>query len=257
MFSCTFLLLGLGWSLPHARELDLSLLLVDAAHRLLWPGTASASPGLACTGSPAILATASTPGRVGYSSKASLEVPLPTPGRVHPGRAPAYGRQRPACSAAARATEEPEPWRKCPGPAVGQGGAGAGTALMVPSCFSSPRLEGKVDFGIGALSFIPDCCSPQPSPCIFTGPAESPARPCPAPGHPPPGQLALQHPAPSIFTPLSTEFASSLGSLMPVCHIYRLLVWGDEPWGHSAGRQDFVVACRPLACSWYLQLPNR
>lgn len=31
---------------------------------------------------------------------------------------------------------------------VGQGGACTGTALMVPSCFSSPWLEGKVDFGI-------------------------------------------------------------------------------------------------------------
>lgn len=148
MFCCTFLLLGLGWSLFHARELDQSLLLVDAAHSLLCPGIASASPGLAYTSSPSDLGTASALGRVGYSSKASLEVPLPTPGRVRPGRAPAGSRKPPARSAAAQATKKPEPWRKCPGPAVGQGGAGAGTALMVPSCFSSPQLEGEVDFGI-------------------------------------------------------------------------------------------------------------
>lgn len=34
-FSFTLLLLSLDWSLPHARKLDSSLLLVDAAHRLL------------------------------------------------------------------------------------------------------------------------------------------------------------------------------------------------------------------------------
>lgn len=48
---------------------------------------------------------------------------------------------------------------------------------------------------------------------------------------------------------------------MPVCDIYRLLEQGAEPWGipagsRSVGRQNFAVACRRLACSWYLQLPN-
>lgn len=48
---------------------------------------------------------------------------------------------------------------------------------------------------------------------------------------------------------------------MPLmCHIYRLLGQGSEPWGIpagrcSAGRQDFMVACT-LTRSWYLQLPN-
>lgn len=155
MFSCTSLLLGLGWSLSPAREQDPSLLLMDAAHRLLQAGTASASPGLDRTSSPSDLGTASTLGRVGYSSKASLEVPLLTPGRAHPGRAPACSRKPSARSAAAQATKEPEPWRKCPGPMVGQGGAGTGTALMVPSCFSPPQLGGKVDFGIWSPLLYP------------------------------------------------------------------------------------------------------
>lgn len=122
-------------------------------------------------------------------------------------------------------------------------------------------LKAKLTLASGALSFIPDCCTPQPSPHIFTGPVESPVRPCPVPGHSPLGQLGVQLPAPSIFSPLSTELAASLGSPMPMCHIYRLLGQGVEPWGipagsRSMGRQDFAVACRPFACCWYLQLPN-
>jgi len=92
------------------------------------------------------LGTVCSLGRVGYSSKASLEVPLPALGRVRAGRAPSF---------AVRATGEPQPWRKFPGPVAGQGGAGTGTALMVPSCFSSPRLEGKVDFGIWSPLLYP------------------------------------------------------------------------------------------------------
>uniref|UniRef100_A0A663NAW3 Uncharacterized protein n=1 Tax=Athene cunicularia TaxID=194338 RepID=A0A663NAW3_ATHCN len=93
--------LRMWWRRKQKQKLDPSRLLMDAAHRLLRPGTTSASPGLACTSSHNDPGTASTLGRVGYSSKASLEMFLPTPGRVRPGRAPACSRKPPARSAAA------------------------------------------------------------------------------------------------------------------------------------------------------------
>lgn len=71
--------------------------------------------------------------------------------------------------------------------------------------------------------------------------------------HLPLWQQGEQHPAASIFIPQSMEFAVSSGSPRSVCHIYRLLGQGAEPWGipagsHSAGRQGFVVACRAPPC---------
>lgn len=118
-------------------------------------------------------------------------------------------------------------------------------------------LKAKLTLASGALSFIPDCCSPQPFPCIFTGPVESPVCPCPAPGHPPLGQLDIQHPAPSIFSSPCTGLDASLKSPLPVCHMYGLLGQGAEPQripagSHGASRQDSMAACRVLACSWYL-----
>lgn len=136
------------------------------------------------------------PPRVGWDTAArpSLEVPLSTQGRVCPGRASACSRKPSAHSATAQAMKSLSLEE------VGQGGACTGTALMVPSCFSSSWLEGKVDFGIwipifnSRLQFTPalplrlhwsrgEPCSPTSSPRTFSG------------------QLAVQHPETCIFAP--------------------------------------------------------
>lgn len=87
-------------------------------------------------------------GRVGYGSKGKFGCASAYLGQGASRQGSSLQQEASARPVAARATREPKPWRKCPGPTVGQGGAGTGTGLMVPSCFSSPRLEDKVDFGI-------------------------------------------------------------------------------------------------------------
>lgn len=195
------------------------------------------------------------------AAKASLDVPLPTWGRVRPGRAPACSRKP---LLAQRLREPPE------SPSLGGSALAPQWDREVPALglvswslpvFLLHGLKTKLILASGSLSFIPDCCSPRPSPCIFSGPLESPVCPRPAPVHPPLGHLGVQHPAAGIFITQSTGFVASFGSPRPVCHIYRLLGQGAEPWGIpagscSAGRQDFVVACGPLVCSWCLQLRN-
>lgn len=60
---------------------------------------------------------------------------------------------------------------------VGQGGAGAATALMVPSCFSSPQFEGEVDFGIWSPLLYPRLLFMPGLPLHLV---ESPVSPCPS-----------------------------------------------------------------------------
>lgn len=131
------------------------------------------------------------------AAKASLDVPLPTWGRVCPGRAPGCSRKAPAHSVAA--TREPKPWRKCPGPAVGQGGASTG--LMVPSCFSSPRPEDKVDFGVWIPLLYSRLLFTPAFPLHLLSPLESLVCPRQAPVPPPLGQRGVQHPAPLFPKP--------------------------------------------------------
>lgn len=108
---------------------------------------------------------------------------------------------------------------------MGQGGAATGTALMVPSCFSSPWFEDKVDFGIWIPLLYSGLLLIPALPLHLLSPLESPVYPRPAPVHLPLWQWGEQHPAPGISIPQSTEFAASFGSPR---NIYRLLGQGAE-----------------------------
>lgn len=102
------------------------------------------------------------------AAKASLDVPLCTWGRVRPGRAPACSRKPPAHSAALGATREPKPAGSALAPQWDRVVPALGLVSWSLPVFLLHSLKTKLILASGSLSFIPDCCSPQPSPCIFS-----------------------------------------------------------------------------------------
>lgn len=102
------------------------------------------------------------------AAKASLDVPLRTWGRVRPGRTPACSRKPPAHSAALRATREPKPAGSALAPQWDREVPALGLVSMSLPVFLLHSLKTKLILASGSLSFIPDCCSPQPYPCIFS-----------------------------------------------------------------------------------------